>query len=447
MAHFRFPPYLSPLMNRFLFLLLVLAACADPHSESHEVNSSDSIVRTADDYFTALTELKKFNGVVLIFDRDSVLFQKAYNIYRHPDSSAFVSLDHQFDIHSVSKLMAQALLLKLEAEGRLSHSQSLSEFYPDFPRGEEITIKMLVENRSGLPRELLEFEGREGDLNPDEIVDATKKQKLLFEPGSEVQYSNVGYELIYDIIARTYQKSFAQSLVEELFIPIKMEHSGAWFYTDYNRGERTALNHVLRDSLMVQVPNVSADEFKTARIFSTPKDLHRFLLLLMEEPYAPALQNDQEIIAKDGGSRGVRAQIYIDLKSKKGYVILANYDEMPFFDTVDDMEQIICSNPVEIPKPIDRRSINLPDSILTRYQGRYRFADFDNMVIAVAVEGTTLALYQKDEKIGSLVPETETVFFENPKAAESLEFFPNDSGSYDVKMGWRGIVVEGVRLQ
>jgi len=430
---------------RYLILFLTLLwGCKEAVNET--TARMHPIARHTDDYFTALTNLRNFNGVVLVFDRDSVLFQKNYNIYPDPDSSTFISINHQFDIHSVSKLMARALITNLEKEGKLSTDQTLEEFYLEFPRGDEITLEMLVKNRSGLPRELLDFEGFESNLTPDEIIREVEKQDLLFDPGTEVQYSNIGFEVVYDIIADSYDTTFSQSLVNEVFIPLEMKNTGAWFYTNGDRPGRPAQNHVLRDSVMVPVPSISEDEFKTARVYSTAADLHRFMLMLTKEPYASALKDEDDIIEKTGGSRGVRAQAYVDTQSGLGYIFLANYDEMPFNETIDNMAKILRSQPFELPRAINRLAINLPAETMKRYEGTYRFADFDGIVISVAVEGDTLALYQNGKKIGSLRAESETVFFENPNAAESMEFVPNDSGSYNAMMGWKGIVVEGERI-
>lgn len=427
--------------------IALLVSCTPRENQMNKPIDLDAVAVTTDEYFTALTDLKKFNGIVRIFNKDSVLLEKAYTIYPNPDSSTYVTPHQPFDIHSVSKLMARALIAKLEAEGRISKNQPIADFFPDFPKGETITLEMLLDNSSGLPRELSNLQKPESEMTPTDIVNAAKSENLLFSPGTDVQYSNVGYELVYEIIARTYEKPFAQSLVDELFSPRGMEHSGAWFYANVDAPVQPARNHVLRDSLLVQVPNISPDEFKTARVYSTADDLHRFLMEMLNEPYLTALTDENGIIAKDGGSRGIRAQVYMDTKTEMGYIMLANYDEMPFFDTVDDMAKILRSDSVEIPKPIHRTAINLPDSIMQRYEGNYVFADFDGMVIRVAAEGHTLTLYQGEKKIGSLRAESETVFFENPKSADTFEFAPADSGGYNALMGWKGIVVEGVRVE
>ena len=304
---------------------------------------------------------------------------------------------------------------------------------------------MLLNHTSGLPRELSEFEGNEFDLTAEEIVDLIHKQEVLFEPGADKQYSNIGYEIVYDILSKTYKKPFAQCVVDEIFTPLKMTSSGAHFYTDKSAPPHLANNHTLKDTTITQVPNILEDEFKTARLYSTAFDLNTFLKELKKEPFRSALKQETDVIAKDGGSTGIRAQIYSDLANEFRFVILANYDEMPFFKTIEDMVKILKSEPFDLPKKLNRTAIVVKKEILEKYVGAYSFADFGGLILEVAIEDNDLVIFQDGEKIGALKAESETIFFEDPTKPESFEFVINESGTYDALMGWKGIEVEGKR--
>ncbi|MDF2156691.1 serine hydrolase domain-containing protein [Algoriphagus sp. CAU 1675] len=429
----------------FLFILLMGMACGQRNTaEDQGIASEGSGVRdSVDTYFSKLTALKQFNGVVLAYQGDEVILHQAYNL-QGDTSSTLVTTESQFDIHSVSKLMTHYLLVQLESEGNLSMDQTLDAFIDEFPQGDQITLQMLLDHRSGLPRELTHLEGEEIDLTPTEIIALAKKEPLLFEPGSDAQYSNVGYELLYEIVAQIYGKPFAQCVVDELFVPLHMDHSGVHFYTQDSQITHLAKNHVLKDSKLVKVPNISRDEFRTARLFSTTSDLKKFLDAVSQEPFASALQH-QGIIQKDGGSRGIRAQVYRDLNHDFGFVLLANYDEMPFFQAVEDLAKMMKSEPVNYPEEINRKAIEVAESVLENYVGAYTFPDFDGLVLEVAIQDGGLVVLQDGEIIATLQAESPTVFFEDPKSRESFEFVKNEAGSYDARMGWKGIVVGGAR--
>ncbi|GAA4303419.1 serine hydrolase domain-containing protein [Aestuariibaculum suncheonense] len=435
-------------MKKIILLLFTLSlfSCAEKPKEVAFSKEQDVVKTNLDDYFTALTKLKKFNGVLLAYTNDTLVLKKAYLINDHAESTSYVRADDQFDIHSVSKLMTHYLIVKLKENKHLSDDQTIDKFYSDFPKGDLITIEMLLNHSSGLPRELQNLPGKEINLTSDKIVDMAKKEKLLFQPGSDIQYSNVGYELLYNIISKIYKKPFAQCIVDEIFVPLKMNHSGSHFFTIEDRKQNLAKNHILKDSTLTVVPNILEDEFKTARLYSTVDDLNRFLVALEKEPYKSVMTNSKGVIAKDGGSKGIRAQVYSDLERNFRFVLLANYDGMPFFETIDDVAKIMMGEPVEIPKELNRLVIPVKREILERYVGSYSFADFDGLILKIAIDSNNLVVFQDKEKIATLKAETETIFFENPKAAESFEFIKNDSGSYNTFMGWKGISVEGIKV-
>lgn len=436
-------------MKRIILLIFILSlfSCVEKPKKVALSKEQDMLKTDLDEYFTALTKLKKFNGVLLAFSNDTLVLEKAYNINDNPDSTSYVRTGDQFDIHSVSKLMTHYLIVKLKENKRLAQDQTIDKFYPDFPKGDLLTIEMLLNHSSGLPRELQNSPGKEINLTSDEIVDMAKKEKLLFQPGSDIQYSNVGYELLYNIISKIYKKPFAQCIVDEIFVPFNMNHSGSHFFTIKDRKQNLAKNHILKDSTLTVVPNILEDEFKTARLYSTVDDLNRFLVELEKEPYKSEMTNSKGIIAKDGGSKGIRAQVYSNVEHNFRFVLLANYDGMPFFKTIEDVVNIMKGEPVEIPKELNRQAISIKREILERYVGAYSFADFDGLILKIDIEGNNLVVFQDKEKIATLKAETETIFFENPKAAESFEFIENDSGSYNTLMGWKGISVEGKKVE
>lgn len=434
-------------MNKtaIIIFILILFSCKEKPQEEILSNELMTAKTHLNNYFTALTHLKNFNGVLLAYKNDTLLLEKAYNIYQSTDSSSYVTSHHQFDIHSVSKLMTHYLIERLKSKGEISSNQTIERFYPDFPNGHLITIEMLLEHSSGLPRELLDYNGNEYDLSSDEIVELAKKQPQLFEPGEDVQYSNIGYELLYHIISKIYKKPFALCVVDEIFVPLQMNRSGSHFFTDDNRPDNLAFNHILKDSILTEVPNILEDEFKTARFYSTATDLHIFLTHLKNEPYFSAIKNEKGVIAKDGGSKGIRAQVYADTEHNFSFVLLANYDEMPFFKTIEDVAKILKGEPFELPQELNRLSVSVEREILERYVGSYSFADFDGLILTVKIDGDNLVVFQDNENIATLKAESETIFFENPKATESFEFVKNESGSYNALMGWKGITVEGKR--
>jgi len=154
-----------------------------------------------DEYFTALTNLKNFNGNVIISKHGQILFDKTYNIVGESDSLK-VTRDSKFIIASVSKVFIKFSILKLAELNNIRLTDHLNKFIPDFPNGEEITIEQLMHHQSGLPRELTNNDTY-SSLTLSKIIELAKREKLQFEPGTQTLYSNVGYFILHYIIDKT----------------------------------------------------------------------------------------------------------------------------------------------------------------------------------------------------------------------------------------------------
>jgi len=114
--------------------------------------SSTHFENTADTYFSKLTKLGDFNGVVLLKKGEKVVLKKAYNIQYDTTSTLYVHDRSQFDLRSIAKLFAKLSVIQLEAEGKLSREDKLGRFIPGLPNADKITIQHLLTNTSGLPR-------------------------------------------------------------------------------------------------------------------------------------------------------------------------------------------------------------------------------------------------------------------------------------------------------
>ncbi len=433
----------------FIFFLssLLLISCKEKSNKGYKNKPlvKSELEEKIDTYFSALTKLKKFNGVIYALKNDTEVIHKAYNLDSSKKSTTHISIESQFDIHSVSKLMSHYLIVKFELDGKLNKNQTLNEYIPDFPKGNIITIDMLLNHTSGLPRGLDNVEGDEINLSSDQIIEYAKKQELLFKPGTDTQYSNVGYEIIYFIIQKISKKTFAQCLSDEVFKPLGMKNSGAHFYLNEKNIQNLAKNHEKEDSIIVPVDNILKDELKTARIFSTAHDLNKFLNHIKIEPYASLLKNEDNVIEKSGGSDGIRVEIYTHLDHNYNFVLLCNYEEIPFQKTIDDFTKILEKKAYEIPKEINRKQIVIPESLLTKYIGTYAFSDMGNLELTFKVENKNLTIYQDGELIATLKAASENTFFDDPKEPESFEFIESENGDFYVMMGWKGVKLKGIK--
>jgi CubicO group peptidase (beta-lactamase class C family) len=136
-----------------------------------------------------------------------------------------------FDIASVSKQFAAFALALLAAEGALDLDDDVRAHIPELPDfGATITLRHLVHHTSGLrdwPGTL-----RLAGWDFQDVVSfqqilgmAFSQRQLNFPPGSEYAYSNTGYNLMAEVVARVTGRSFREFTGERIFEPLGMRHT------------------------------------------------------------------------------------------------------------------------------------------------------------------------------------------------------------------------------
>jgi CubicO group peptidase (beta-lactamase class C family) len=127
-----------------------------------------------------------------------------------------------FDAGSVRKQFVAAAILLLVEEGKLSLSDDVRKHIPQLPDySQKITVDHLLTHTSGIRdwQPLLNLAG--GD--PDAMTMILRQRELNFAPGEEWSYSNSGYVLLPEIVARTSGMPFSEFARKRLFEPLGMK--------------------------------------------------------------------------------------------------------------------------------------------------------------------------------------------------------------------------------
>lgn len=126
-----------------------------------------------------------------------------------------LTTDHLFFSGSIGKTYAVALLMQLVDSGQVDLNKKLKSYFPDvdwlsqLPNIEDITVKMLLEHRSGLPRWIMKKET--WDLlhdQPDKVWSYKDRLSYVFneapahDAGDSWAYSDTNYLLIGMLIEK-----------------------------------------------------------------------------------------------------------------------------------------------------------------------------------------------------------------------------------------------------
>ncbi|GGK70315.1 serine hydrolase domain-containing protein [Rufibacter glacialis] len=127
-----------------------------------------------------------------------------------------------FDIGSVRKQFIAAATLLLVEEKRLSLAEDIHKYLPELPDyGHKITLDHLLTHTSGIRDWTGMLSLANG--NPDALTLILRQRGLNFVPGEEFSYSNSGYVLLVEIVARTSGMPFAEFARQRLFEPLGMK--------------------------------------------------------------------------------------------------------------------------------------------------------------------------------------------------------------------------------
>jgi CubicO group peptidase (beta-lactamase class C family) len=181
-------------------------------------------------------------GIAVLVARDGeVLFSGAFGM---ADLSHEVPITPKtkFRIGSVTKQFAAAAILKLQEDGKVNVTDKLSKYFPDFPRGDEVTIHHLLTHTSGIKSFTSKsdfYATVASSATSQEMIDSFKNDPFDFNPGEKFAYNNSGYFLLGAIVEKVSGKSFNDYLRDTFFEPLGMRDTGVHSATSLLKHEAT----------------------------------------------------------------------------------------------------------------------------------------------------------------------------------------------------------------
>jgi D-alanyl-D-alanine carboxypeptidase len=132
-------------------------------------------------------------------------------------------VDDPFRIGSITKTFTATAILQLVEDGKLSKSDKLSEWYPDFPNAHKITIDHLLSMRSGIVDPPLD-DTFWSLTAPQEAIEASASLGGTFlPPGQRTEYTNINYIILGEIIGKVSGKDTGDHIARSILEPLGMK--------------------------------------------------------------------------------------------------------------------------------------------------------------------------------------------------------------------------------
>ncbi len=388
-------------------------------------------------------------AAVVVLKNGKIVHQKGYGManleYDVPITPATI-----FDVASVSKQFTAMAIAILAKQEKISLDDDIRNYLPDIPDfGKTITVRHLLHHTSGLRSWgfLMQLEGLEWDdrLSYAHILQLARYQKELnFEPGEEYSYSNTGYILLAEIVARVTGQSFREYTTTHIFKPLGM--ADTHFHDDHTEIVKSRANSYAPDEkggFKNVVSNLTA--VGSSSLFSTIDDLSKWLKNFQERRVGGAAVADQmfetgvlnngkkldyafglvmgeyrgiKTVHHSGGWAGFRSHIVLFPKQKFSVAVLSNLSTMKPVPLADQIADIYLADDLaaekQTAKQKKKRPVKVHPQVYDAYVGKYvitRGASSVGKTVTITKEHDRLLAQQERDRKFRLFPESETKFF------------------------------------
>jgi D-alanyl-D-alanine carboxypeptidase len=293
-------------------------------------NDEELIARTQS-YLDSLSHADAFSGVVLIARAGKPLWEMAYGLADR-ERNIPNRINTKFNIGSINKTFTALAIHQLAAEGKLSLSDPLKTYLPEYPNrvaAEKVTVQHLLEMTSGIGDifgERYRQTPKENLRTLQDYLPLFADQPLQFEPGSSRRYSNGSYIVLGLIIEKITGMDYYTYIRDKIFRVAGMNDTD-WFPKD-SQIEHRAVGY-LRTAFGTRIPNTAllpARGSSAGGGYSTAHDLLKFTLALSEKRWNAPGYDGFNGLGVAGGSPGLNAALEWDGPDGYAVIVLSNDD-------------------------------------------------------------------------------------------------------------------------
>lgn len=359
-------------------------------------DTTASLSRKLDEYLSSAARQYHFNGTALVARQGKILLHKGYG-WRDASLGARNDTNTVFPILSMTKSFTATIVLCLQEQGELSVNDPLSKYFPDFPKGDKIRLRHLLNHTSGIYNYTNDI-GKEDSaiicypVAKQRILDIFYNKPLEFKPGKEFSYNNSGYFLLGMIIEKVTGKTYEQVVREQIFQPLGMTRSGFDFIHLPEQIKARGYDRLTAEGQLPSNPWDSTVSYAAGSIYSTTRDMYKWAKAVAgqqlisadswKQAFTPYLDRygygwwidtlfGHKFVTHSGGGFGFMSNLAYYPEEDVTIILFNN-----FGDYGQSLSQINTGlSAIVFNRPYDlwtiRETVQVPPEVLQKYTGTY----------------------------------------------------------------------------
>ncbi len=447
-------PELPPTLRAGLLAITILAGTAAAQ------DPADRRERQVDSLFAEYTLGLSPGAAVAVVRDGQIILSKGYG-YASLEQRTPITPATVFDVASVSKQFTGLAVAMLVDQGRIKLTDDIRKYLPELADvGKTITIDHLVHHTSGL-RDwpgTLRLAGWQFDdvISISQILTFAANQRTLnFTPGSEYMYSNTGFNLLAEMVARVTGTTFRAWTAEQLFRPLGMTRSH--FHDDHREVVANRASGYSRTPNGMAAITNNLTALGSSSLFTTVEDMARWVMNFDDPkvggqkamalsrtkgvlndgttlPYAFGISHGEyrgrPTLSHGGSWAGFTTAVLHFPEQHFSVIVLANSPIVPatrFANFIADFylgaelgPRVVATDPVAAAPPVA-----IAATALERYPGLYRFGP--GLYLRIVRHGDRLTAETMPGPDSPITPKSDTSFW-MPGYNSPLVFHPAAGG-------------------
>jgi len=334
----------------------IMAVMYIPPLSINENSIREEKLQDLNSWLSRLNDKDRFSGSVLLAKGDKILFSKSYGFQDIAETKSLAE-NSSFNLASVSKQFTAMAIVLLKYQEKLAYKDSITKYIPELNLYKEVTIENLLHHTSGIPDYIsiasINWDESEILKTSDVIAILKDNKELKFSPGEKYDYSNSGYILLAEIVARASGVTFSEFMKNNVFIPAEMNYTTVFNLLSEDEPENRVFgfkkNHwIFGRKKQVKDLNYFDGVVGDGGIYSSAKDLYQWSQAITKEKVVPQEEYDlafesgrlrdgsktgygygwfikgEGIVEHAGGWQGFASYIYRDVSTDSLIVVLDN---------------------------------------------------------------------------------------------------------------------------